>query len=249
MTSLRARKVAVLADVHGNAVALEAVLADVAAEDVDLVMFGGDLTWGPLPHETLELAAALPRTWFIRGNAERRLLEQAAGTTSAGTERDRWMLAAHTPADIGHLADFTPSATVVIDGLGPVRFCHGSPRSDVECVTPVTPPGRMSALSEGVAERVLVTAHTHVQFDREIDGLRSINPGSIGLPYEDSPGARWAILSHVVDLRCTIYDADLAASRYGASEDPLRDAMIAQLRHPTPRATAIEDAERREFAG
>jgi len=46
-------RVAVLADVHGNAPALEAVLADVEAAAPDLVVFGGDLTWGPLPAQTL----------------------------------------------------------------------------------------------------------------------------------------------------------------------------------------------------
>jgi Icc-related predicted phosphoesterase len=42
-------RVAALADVHGNAPALEAVLAEVEAEAPDLIVFCGDLTWGPLP--------------------------------------------------------------------------------------------------------------------------------------------------------------------------------------------------------
>ncbi len=67
-------RVAALADVHGNAPALEAVLAEVTREDVDLIVFGGDLTWGPLPLETLALVRALAvPARFVRGNADRTL--------------------------------------------------------------------------------------------------------------------------------------------------------------------------------
>ena len=53
------RRVAVLSDVHGNAVALQAVLEELDGENVDLIVFGGDLTWGPLPAETLALVAGI----------------------------------------------------------------------------------------------------------------------------------------------------------------------------------------------
>ena len=63
-------RVAALPDVHGNAAALEAVLAEVAGEQVDAIVFCGDLTWGPLPNETLELVRAITLpTYFVRGNA------------------------------------------------------------------------------------------------------------------------------------------------------------------------------------
>ena len=65
-------RVAALPDVHGNAAALEAVLAEIGGERVDAIVFCGDLTWGPLPNETLELvhAITLPK-YFVRGNADR----------------------------------------------------------------------------------------------------------------------------------------------------------------------------------
>ena len=65
-------RVAALPDVHGNAAALEAVLAEVRRERVDAIVFCGDLTWGPLPNETLELVRAITLpTHFVRGNADR----------------------------------------------------------------------------------------------------------------------------------------------------------------------------------
>ena len=85
------RRVVVLSDVHGNATALAAVLAELATEEIDLVVFGGDLTWGSEPEATLALAEGLDMpVVMIRGNAERQL---ASGT--AETEREAWMLAHH----------------------------------------------------------------------------------------------------------------------------------------------------------
>ena len=78
-----AHRVAVLSDVHGNAVALEAVLAELRDERPDLVIFGGDLTWGPLPEQTLALVDDLDiRKLFVRGNADRALLEPRDETAS-----------------------------------------------------------------------------------------------------------------------------------------------------------------------
>ena len=97
----RAGRVAVLSDVHGNPFALEAVLAEVAREEPNLVVFGGDLTWGPLPHETLELVWALELpTRFVRGNAERLLLEGGDDPD----ERRQWLLTQHTDAELAFLS-------------------------------------------------------------------------------------------------------------------------------------------------
>jgi putative phosphoesterase len=238
--------VAVLSDVHGNAVALQAVLRALEHERVDLIVFGGDLTWGPLPGTTIELAASLGTpTLFVRGNAERALLE---GSESP-TERERWLLEHHGEADRAFLATFVEQAPVDIAGLGPVRFCHGSPRSDEELVTPETPEERIRAMTAAISERVLVTAHTHLRFDREVAGIRSINPGSVGMPYEGRPGAFWALLGPDVELRSTEYPVEEAVERYLVSGDPLSAQMIELLRSPPTRAEVIEDAERQVFSG
>ena len=242
----RAERVAVLSDVHGNAVALEAVLAELEQEDADLVVFGGDLTWGPLPRETLALldGLALPAL-HVRGNAERALLEPA----DEPTERERWLAAAHSDEALAWLATFAASVSVDVSGLGPVRFCHGSPRSDEELVTPETPAERMRELSAGIEEQTLVTAHTHLQFDRRIEGLRSVNPGSVGMPYAERPGAYWALLGPDVELRRTEYPIDAAVARYRASGDPMAEQMVEILEQPPTPAEVITHAESLRFSG
>ncbi len=241
-----ARRVAVLSDVHGNADALEAVLGELALDEPDLVVFGGDLTWGSLPEETLALVADLPvPARFVRGNAERALLEPSAEPT----ERERWLGDRHSPEALAFIATFEEHLSVEIDGLGAVLFCHGSPRSDEELVTPETPEPRIRELSAGVAERVIVTAHTHLQFDRSVAGIRSVNPGSVGLPYEGRRGAYWAVLGPDVDLRRTEYPVERAAERYRASGDPRAELMIEMLVEPPSREEAIRHAESLEFSG
>jgi hypothetical protein len=107
----------------------------------------------------------------------------------------------------------------------------------------------MRALLDGVDERVLVTAHTHLQFDRRVVGVRSVNAGSVGLPYMGEPGAFWALLGPDVELRKTPYDLDEAVRRYRESGDPLADQMVEMLLDPPKPAEVIEHAEALEFAG
>jgi putative phosphoesterase len=236
------KRIAVLSDVHGNATALEAVLDEVGSDEHDLVIFGGDLTWGPQPRETYELARAVSGARFVRGNADRALAER-----DEATERARWMQEQHAGDMRSFVERFDEHVVVELDDLGAVRCCHGSPRSDEECVTPETPAERVGEFMDGVAERVLVTAHVHIQFDREVAGIRSINAGSVGLPYEGRPGAYWALLGPDVELRRTEYDVERAAA--ACRKMPGGEQVAELLLSPPEPSEVIEDAERRIFAG
>jgi hypothetical protein len=82
-----------------------------------------------------------------------------------------------------------------------------------------------------------------------VDGVRLLNPGSVGLPYEGSPGAYWALLGPGVEHRRTEYDLDGAERRFRAGGNPFADLMLELLRTPPARTETIADAERRVFAG
>jgi putative phosphoesterase len=237
------KKVAVISDVHGNAVALAAVLAELEREQPDLLVSCGDLTWGPLPEETYRLARGL-NARFVRGNADRAVLENVSET-----EREQWMQEHHTQEMREFLGTFEEQVVVEIEGLGPVRFCHGSPRTDEECVTPETPEMRVREFSEGVDERVIVSGHVHIQFDREVAGIRSVNSGSVGLPYEGRPGAFWALLGPDVAMQLTEYDLDEALERYRASGQPGVEQIVEMMVEPPERREVIDHAEKVVFAG
>jgi predicted phosphodiesterase len=244
-------RVAVLSDVHANVPALAAVLAEPDVVGAQLVVFCGDLTWGAEPGHTIDLVTALgERAVFIRGNAERYLRQLADGSRVAQRPREEWMLAQHPPAALDFLAGFGFNAVVEVDGLGPVRFCHGSPRSDHELVTPDTAEERFVALAAGVDERVIVTGHTHLQFDRRVAGRRSVNPGSVGLPYHEGvPGtAYWAVLGPDVALRRTRYDVEETIARSGRTGDPSADVIEGMLRNPPAPAEILAEAEALAFS-
>jgi putative phosphoesterase len=234
-------RVAALADVHGNAPALEAVLAEVEREAPDLVVFCGDLTWGSLPQETLALVGELKTpARFVRGNGDR-----SVGAFLEG--RGEWMAAAHRPEDLEFLEGFEDAVLVDIDGLGPTCFCHGSPRSDIECVTERTPAERVHEFMAERDERIVVTAHVHVQYDRTVDGIRLLSPGSVGLPYEGRRGAFWALLGPDVELRRTDYDVEAAVAQMRASDDPSVEQIVELMLEPPGRGEAIEYAEKLVF--
>jgi len=202
-------RVAALYDVHGNVAALDAVLAEV---DADVVLVGGDVVAGPWPAETLERLRALDGdVRFIRGNADREVVERTEGRAPPELmEFVRERLSGH---DLDFLAALPLTETVDVDGLGSVLFCHATPRDDEEIFTRISPDERWRAALDGVDASVVVCGHTHVQFDRVVDGIRLVNAGSVGMPYEHEPGAYWALLGPDVELRHTPYEPrDLATS-------------------------------------
>ena len=201
------KRVAALYDVHGNLPALEAVLAEVG--DADLIVVGGDVVGGPFPAETVERLRDLgDRVRWLRGNAERELVEQPppreVGPPPGELERLR---AALTDEQIDFLYGLPERVELDVEGLGRVLFCHATPQNDLDIVTPLTPEERLRRLLESVTAGAVVAGHTHIQEDRRVGGVRWVNAGSIGMPYEDEPGAYWVLLGPEVELRRTEYDA------------------------------------------
>jgi putative phosphoesterase len=242
-------RVAALYDVHGNLPALEAVLAEVETLAVDTVVVGGDVAIGPMPRATLERLLALgERALFVRGNGDREI----AGEKFEGGlwgERTRWSAAQLERGQLAWLAALPDTQRVEIDGLEPVLFCHGSPRSDEEILTRISSEERVAAALAGVSERVVVCGHTHVQFDRNVAGKRLVNPGSVGMPYEPQPGAYWALLGSDVEFRRTDYDLEAAAAAVRASGFPAAEEHAAENVLTVPSAEeATEQFERQARA-
>jgi predicted phosphodiesterase len=120
-------RVAVLADVHGNLPALEAVLAEVEAAGVDAIVLNGDLADGPMPAETVDRLDELgERAIWVGGNGDRWLVEAFDGTFQpAGGATDAlitWGAGQLRQAHRDRLAGLPLTVTVDIDGLGPVAW-------------------------------------------------------------------------------------------------------------------------------
>lgn len=232
-------RVAALYDIHGNLPALRAVLADVAREGVSTIVVGGDVAAGPLPRETImQLMALEGRARFVRGNADRELVEAFdQHRHNVDVERQPVMRAAAfcaagiTRSQRDFLAGFAERVMLEVNGLGAVLFCHGSPRSDTEIITTKTDDERLRGILAGVAEQIVVCGHTHRQFDRHVDHWRVINAGSVGVPYEGRAGAYWALLGPDVELRRTEYDLDAAVNElrdagFPDFDEDLRESLL-----------------------
>ena len=240
-------RVAALYDIHGNLPALEAVLADLEAIGPDLVLVGGDVVLGPFPRETLERLDELgERVRFIRGNTDRMLVGGPPETeASPWLARHAWVREQLTDDQVARFVGLPDTSVIGVEGLGDVLFCHGSPRSDEEILTRATPPERLSDILTGVEQRVVVCGHTHVQFDRTVGGVRAVNAGSVGMPYEDQPGAYWALVGPDVDLRRTEYDLERAAAAVRAPAFPAAEEFAAEhILHPASAEEATEHFER-----
>ncbi|MGH2776942.1 MAG: metallophosphoesterase family protein [Actinomycetota bacterium] len=243
--AIRATRVAALYDIHGNLSALEAVLAEVDALGVDLVVVGGDIASGPLPLETLGALRSRGDARFVRGNADRELAVGAPPPESEGAQAAWTWTTSHLDDEQRTWLDGLGfSLTVEVGGLGSVLFCHGSPRSDEEIITRLSPDERVSPMLRDVAESVIVCGHTHIQFDRTIDGRRVVNAGSVGMSYQDEPGAYWMLISNEIEFRRTEYDLDEAAALITATGFPESDELIEILRRPPSSEEASTHFER-----
>ena len=184
-------KVAALYDIHGNTPALEAVLAELPGAAA--IVCGGDCAAGPFPGETLELLRSLgDRVHWIRGNADRELDPSEQGI--APPDVISWVRDRLTEEQIAFLHGKPEQIELGVDGAGTVLFCHATPRNDTEVFIEGTPDESVRPLFEGVTADVVVCGHTHMQFRREIAGITVVNAGSVGMPYEEAPGAYWALL-------------------------------------------------------
>jgi len=223
-------RVAALYDIHGNLPALEAVLDELRAHPVDLILVGGDVLPGPFPRASLEALYALSTpVRFIHGNGESAVLALREGRAVEGIPESaleviRWVAGELSDEEAEDLASWPSTEWIDMPGLGRVCFCHATPRSDDEIFTKDTPDEAVASAISDADARLIVCGHTHMPFDRTVAGVRIVNAGSVGMPFGE-PGAYWLLLTGdptapAVDLRRAVYDLDSAASRVRASPYP-----------------------------
>jgi putative phosphoesterase len=196
--------VAALYDIHGNLPALDAVLAEVPA-DATIVVGGDVCAGGEQPSETLARLRELgDRVRWVRGNADRELYPGEGGLVPEPlVEETRGRLSEEGIAFLHGLPE-----TQRIDD---VLYCHASPRNDMDIFTERTPEERLAPLFEGLDVSTVVCGHTHTQFERTVAGVRIVNAGSVGMPYEEEAGAYW--LLDLAPRRTPYAGAELKATR------------------------------------
>jgi putative phosphoesterase len=211
-------RLGVVSDLHGNRVALEAVLDDMPPVD-GLVCAGDVVGYGPWPGECV--AAVRDRTVpTVMGNHDRAVARGSGfrfnAMAQAGVEYAREVLGGE---DLSWLGDLPPSRTVA-DGR--VTVVHGHPDDPDR----YTYPDDFSASMLG-DEDVLVTGHTHVQGHRVFDEGVVMNPGSVGQPRDGDPRAAYAVVdlegpTPTVTERRVGYDVDAVVAAVESTGLPRR---------------------------
>jgi predicted phosphodiesterase len=239
-------RLALISDIHGNALALEAVLTDIGRVGVDAIVCLGDLAaMGPRPLTAIERIASL-NCPVVQGNTDDWLIhglpDPPAGNDTAARIRDvnAWCAAQLQPAHRNFLAGLHPTVSRDIDGVGLLAY-HGSPRSHMDNLLPTTPEETLADWFDGADAPVLAGGHTHSQMLRRWQGRTIVNPGSVGLTFQRFPaGARgtlhpWAEYAIVsagpsgvaVDLRLVSFNREALFAQARSSGMPHVEWWIA----------------------
>ena len=230
--------IAALYDIHANLPALDAVLDEIERLGIDRIVVGGDVLPGPMPREALNRLLNLDaQVHFIVGNGELAVLAQMDATDDPSTVKYwgtrtgeplpeplrpgmRWIAQQLGAPQQEILASWPKTFRLTVDSLGEVLFCHGTPRSELETFTRLTPEEQLLPAFEGLGVDVVVCGHTHMQFDRKVGTVRVINAGSVGMPFQQPPAAYWLLLGPDVQLRRTAYDSASAAKQIRSTGYP-----------------------------
>lgn len=190
-------RIALIADIHGNLVALNAVLDDLTRERVDQIICLGDVAaFGPQPDEVVARLRALGCP-VVMGDTDVTLLTPEAPATDEVLRRlqeiDRWAAARLTPTDRDYIKAFPPTQTVALTADVTLLCYHGSPRSFKDRIYATTSDGELEQMFAGTTARLYAGGHTHVQMLRRYRDVLVLNPGSVGLAYDRVPAPDIAV--------------------------------------------------------
>jgi predicted phosphodiesterase len=174
-------RLAVLADIHGNLPALEAVLCELERLQPDHVILDGDLI-NAVPFSVEVLAAVRARDWVVvRGNHEFYLLDFGTARAQPGSEDPvrwgqlHWLRQQISDGDAAYLGMLPDERTLYLPGSPPIRVCHGVPGRNRVGFYAEQPAEAVARELAGIGEQTVISAHTHVQVDRHI----RVQPGRV----------------------------------------------------------------------
>jgi len=231
-------RVALISDLHGSEVALNAVLADIARTGVDQIVCLGDVvTLGPRPREVLQRLAELGCICILGNHDEFMLDERLTRSYSEVpivVEAVDWCRAQLSDADLKFIASFSQGCELKLNNSGSLLLFHGTPDSNTTDLLATTPDERVDEFLAGRHATVMAGGHTHLQMLRQHRGTLIVNPGSVGLAFKEYAAGREPILlPHAEYAVIDAMDGDIAVSlrRVPLDKAELRDAASA-VNHP-----------------
>lgn len=241
-------RIAILSDVHGNCVGLDAALADLQQHPAEQIVCLGDMIQGgPQPAEVVARLRAL-NCPVVMGNADAWLLSGQATDAEPTTDQQlavrEWQITRLAPDDRAFIANFQPTVELAL-GSGRTLLCfHGTPHSFDEVILPSTPDEEFQRMLGPFAPALMCGGHTHLQQIRRLDDTLFFNPGSVGLAFDRQqpeahfkadPWAEYAVLSYEdgqigLEFRRVPYHAETIIQAYLTSGRPYADEAAEQYR-------------------
>lgn len=193
-------RLAIISDIHGNHVALQAVLEDIKQQRIDSIIFLGDAaSLGPQPREVLDTLKSL-NCPCVQGNHDAALLNLNFAIHYKIAEpllpTMQWCATFLNQSDIEFLRSFKQTHTVALGESLRLLCFHGSPYSNTDLILSVTPSDELEGYLRGQSADVMAGGHTHIQMLRQHNSILLINPGSVGNAFRKplSPDAEPSLL-------------------------------------------------------
>ncbi len=187
-------KVAAIADVHANLIALEKVIQDAKERGANVFLNAGDsIGFGPCPNQVMQLLFEKD-VFSILGNYDVEVIE--GKTAAKGEKKIAWKFAKQELSKTCkcYLQSLPKELRLEVAGRK-ILVTHGSPESMEEHLYHDTPVERLKVLADRAKADLIIVGHSHEQFSRTADGACFINPGSVGRPSDGNPQTAYAILS------------------------------------------------------
>ena len=215
-------RIGLISDIHGNRIALDAVLDELDREGVDQLVCLGDVAVGPQPAEALAKVRELDCP-VVMGNWDACFLEgMPVARDEVGqklVDTGEWWARFLSDEDREFMRSFQSTIEIDLDHGRSALFFHGSPHSYDDWIFATTPDDQLRAMLDGHDEPMLVGGHTHLQMIRRFEKSVIVNPGSVGLPFVEwwprpvriAPWAEYGILTSddeklSMELRRTAFD-------------------------------------------
>jgi len=231
-------RIAIVSDIHGNLVALEAVIEDLERAAPDLVVQGGDLViGGPRPAECVDRVRELGWPGVI-GNIDTVVSDGLPpGMNPAFAARFERHVAWNADQLGAERVAWLQTAPMEWRDDDRVALVHAVPGNLWPAVLPTAEDAELRSMFGPLGARVAVFCHIHVPFVRQVGDLTVANSGSAGGPYDGDPRASYLLVEDgAVTIRRVAYDVERVAADLSASGMPDPDIMAAALRAGNPPA-------------